>query len=221
MTVDIAAKFWIPGSTLCDLGCSTGTTLINLADTLPNAPRLIGVDSSAAMLEVARRRAEEAGCANRVELINADLNEQLAAVPIVDASVVTLCWTLQFVRPLRRDALISRIYDGMVDDGVLVVSEKILTDTSDMNRFFIDLYHELKRRNGYSGEEIARKREALENTLIPYRSRENIELFSRNGFEIVEPFFQWFNFAGYLCVKKPSLRRLAHRSSSRPPPKSR
>jgi hypothetical protein len=25
----------------------------------------------------------------------------------------------------------------------------------------------------------------------------------RNGFEIVEAFFQWFNFAGFLCVKKP------------------
>ena len=45
--------------------------------------RLVGIDSSAAMLEVARRRAEEAGCASRVELINADLNDQLAAVPIV------------------------------------------------------------------------------------------------------------------------------------------
>ena len=72
-----------------------------------------------------------------------------------------------------------------------------------MNRFFIDFYYDLKRRNGYSEEEIARKREALENTLVPYRIQENIELFRRNGFEIVESFFQWFNFMGYLCVKKP------------------
>ena len=50
-----------------------------------------------------------------------------------------------------------------------------------------------------------RKREALENVLIPYRVEENLELFRRNGFEIVEPFFQWFNFAGFLCVKKPAL----------------
>ena len=49
-----------------------------------------------------------------------------------------------------------------------------------------------------------RKREALENVLVPYRLDENVELFRRNGFELVETFFQWFNFAGFLCVKKPA-----------------
>jgi tRNA (cmo5U34)-methyltransferase len=54
----------------------------------------------------------------------------------------------------------------------------------------------------YSDLEIARKREALENVLVPYRLDENVDLFRRNGFEIVETFFQGFNFAGFLCVKK-------------------
>ena len=48
-----------------------------------------------------------------------------------------------------------------------------------------------------------RKREALENVLVPYGMKENLQLFRRNGFEIVETFFQWFNFAGFPCVKKP------------------
>jgi hypothetical protein len=39
--------------------------------------------------------------------------------------------------------------------------------------------------------------------LVPYRLDENVDLFRRNGFEIVETFFQWFNFAGFLCLKKP------------------
>lgn len=50
-------------------------------------------------------------------------------------------------------------------------------------------------------EEIQRKREALENVLVPYRTDENVELFRRNGFSSVETCFHWFNFAGYLCVK--------------------
>jgi tRNA (cmo5U34)-methyltransferase len=205
MAREIAAKFWVPGTSVCDLGCSTGTTLINLAGELPDA-RLIGIDSSEPMLDRARQALEEAGAADRVELIHADLNESLTAVPLAGTGLVTMFWTLQFIRPLRRDAVVSWIYESLVEDGVLVVAEKILTDNSDMNRFFIDLYYDFKRRNGYSSEEIARKREALENTLVPYRSQENIELLRRNGFEIVEPFFQWFNFAGYLCVKKPALR---------------
>ena len=38
--------------------------------------------------------------------------------------------------------------------------------------------------------------------LVPYRSDQNEEMFRRGGFEIVETFFQWCNFAGFLCVKK-------------------
>jgi tRNA (cmo5U34)-methyltransferase len=70
-----------------------------------------------------------------------------------------------------------------------------------MNRFFVDFYYDFKRKNGYSEDEILRKREALENVLVPYRSDENFELFRRNGFRIVETFFQWYNFCGFLCVK--------------------
>ena len=85
-----------------------------------------------------------------------------------------------------------------------MVTEKVLTNNTHTNRFFIEFYYDFKRKNGYSGEEIIRKREALENVLIPYRIEENLEMFRRNGFEIVETFFQWYNFAGYLCVKKSS-----------------
>jgi len=84
---------------------------------------------------------------------------------------------------------------------VLIVTDKVLTNDSNMNRLFIDFYYDFKRRNHYSEVEISKKREALENVLIPYRLDENLELFRRNGFATVETFFQWYNFAGFLCVK--------------------
>jgi tRNA (cmo5U34)-methyltransferase len=106
------------------------------------------------------------------------------------------------VGALKRDALIRWIYDGMVPGGMLIVMEKVLTNSSDMNRYFIEFYYDFKRRNGYSEEEILKKREALENVLIPYRVDENFELFRRNGFPVVETFFQWYNFAGFMAVKQ-------------------
>ena len=60
----------------------------------------------------------------------------------------------------------------------------------------------MKRRQGYSEMEISSKREALENVLVPYRDSENIELLQRSKFGIVEKFFQWYNFAGYIAIKK-------------------
>lgn len=199
---EAAQKFYVPGTYVYDLGCSTGTTLIRLAKALGPQARLIGFDNSQPMLDKARANIAKAGCADQIELRCLDLNDDVSKAELSNASVVTLCWTLQFVRPLKRDALIRWIYDGMVAGGTLIVTEKVLTNNSDMNRYFIEFYYDFKRRNGYSEEEILKKREALENVLVPYRVDENFELFRRNGFPVVETFFQWYNFAGFMAVKQ-------------------
>ncbi len=204
MIKEIGKKFWIPGTAVYDLGCSTATTLVNLCRELDKSARLIGYDSSLPMLEQARLKINDSGLADSIEVRYADFNAPLSGLSLENASIVTICWTLQFVRPLQRDNLIKWIYQGLVDGGVLIVAEKVLTNNSHMNRFFIDFYYEFKRRNGYSEHEILRKREALENVLIPYRIDENLEMFRRYGFDIVETFFQWYNFAGFLCVKRSS-----------------
>lgn len=203
MIAEIAKKFWTPGTKVYDLGCSTGTTLINICQKIKGSERFIGYDNSEPMIREARRKVKTFGMENQIQIQNYDLNKDLSKLSLKNASVVTLCWTLQFVRPLQRDNLIKRIYKNLVEDGILLVTEKVLTNNTHMNRFFIDLYYGFKERNKYSFEEIQLKREALENVLVPYRIDENIELFRRNGFEIVEIFFQWYNFVGILCLKKP------------------
>ncbi len=196
---DFAKRFYIPGTRIYDLGSSTATTLLNIANELKDqTPRLIGYDNSMPMVEKARARVKEMHYDGMIDIRDGDIND----VPLEPASFVTMCWTLQFIRPLHREALIRRIYESLEENGALVVAEKVLTNSSDMNRVFIEQYYEYKRRNGYSEEEIARKREALENVLIPYRIDEDVTLFRRAGFQIVETFFQWYNFIGFLCVKK-------------------
>ena len=201
---NLCHNLWLPGTTVYDLGCSTATTLIGIAQEIPECKRLVGYDNSHPMLDRARQNLRDRNLGTRVALCHGDLNGELAELSLNDAGIVTMCWTLQFIPPLRRDNLIRWIYDALADNGVLIVTEKILTNSGHMNRFFVDLYHEFKRQRGYADVEIARKREALENVLVPYRLDENIELFRRNGFELVETFFQWLNFAGFLCIKKPA-----------------
>jgi tRNA (cmo5U34)-methyltransferase len=206
----IGKKFWQPGTTACDLGCSIGTTLLGLSSELPDTARLVGYDNSWPMLDQARQKIVESRMEDRIEVRYGDLNGDLSDFLLENASVVTMCWTLQFVRPLRRDDLIRWIYSRLNDEGVFIVTEKILTNNGHMNRFFVEYYYEFKRSQGYSEIEILRKREALENVLIPYRLEENLELFHRNGFQIVETFFQCFNFAGFLCVKKSAMGKKAN-----------
>jgi tRNA (cmo5U34)-methyltransferase len=203
---EIATKFWVDGADFYDLGCSTGTTLLNVAPVIARPCRFIGYDNSVPMLDRARLKIREQGFEERIELRRADLNGDLDSIELRNAGVVAMCWTLQFIRPLNRDRVIQWIYSSLVENGVFILLEKVLTNNSHMNRFFIDFYYDYKRRNSYSNLEIQRKREALENVLIPYRIDENLEMLRKGGFEIVEMFFQWYNFGGFLCMKAPALR---------------
>ncbi len=202
MLVEMARAFWRSGTCVYDLGCSTATTLLNVARALDGSARFVGYDNAPSMLERAARKVAEHGLADRVDLRLGDLND-ITPADLDDASVVTMCWTLQFVQPLHRDRLVRAIHDALAPGGALIVTEKVLAGDSSVARFFIEAYHGLKRRNGYSESEIARKRDALEHVLVPFRIEDNRELFRRNGFTTVETFFQWYNFVGFLCVKGP------------------
>ena len=198
MMGEIAADFATPGSYIYDLGCSTGTTLILLDKAVSTDIRLIGIDSSAEMLAVAEKKFQDASLAHPYELICRNLEQDLQ---LNNASVVVMNLTLQFVRPLYRDQLIRAIADGTQSNGCLLLVEKVLGQSSTLNRLFIKHYYEFKKRNGYSDMEIAQKREALENVLIPYHYDENSELLLRNGFSVCDVFFRWYNFCGMIAVK--------------------
>lgn len=198
MLGELAGDFAAPGSNLYDLGCSTGTTLVHLDKLLPPDVAFVGVDSSPEMLDKARSKLKQAGVKRATELVCADLNNGVA---ISNASVLVLNLTLQFIRPLNRDRLVMALVAGLNANGCLILVEKMLSQNSTINRLFIKHYYEFKKRNGYSEMEIAQKREALENVLIPYHFDENRELLLRNGFRSCDVFFRWYNFCGMLAIK--------------------
>ena len=199
MIAELAADHAKEGSDIYDLGCSTGTTMIGM-DTMVNPDiRFIGIDDSHEMLDKCKSKFEEIPFARRYELRCADLGQGLK---IKNASVVVLCLTLQFVRPIYREQLIKNIYDGLNPGGVLILVEKILSEEASFNRDFINYYYNYKRRNNYSELEISQKREALENVLIPYKLSEDISLLRDRGFAHCEVFFKWYNFAGLIATKK-------------------
>jgi len=198
MIAEMSADFAVPETHVMDLGCSTGTTLAALDSAVPVTVRFIGVDNSEEMLGKARERLMRLREGRSLDLRMADLND---GVVFDNASVVLLVLTLQFVRPLRRERLMSDIYRGLNERGALILVEKVLGEDSMFNRLFIKYYYEMKRRQGYSDLEIAQKREALENVLIPYKLPENRELLLSTGFKYVDVFFKWYNFCGLVAVK--------------------
>ena len=198
MIGELAADHAQENTNVYDLGCSTGTSMIVLNETIPEHIPFIGIDDSKAMLEKCRHKLEEAEFHRPFKLEVADLNGD---VEIENASVVVLCLTLQFVRPINRQRLLEKIFSGLVAGGVLIIVEKILAEDSLWNRDYIKYYYDMKRRNHYSDMEIAQKREALENVLIPYKLSENITMLREAGFSNHEIFFKWYNFSGFIAKK--------------------
>lgn len=199
MVAELASDHALPGSKVYDLGCSTGATMVNMSAQLPENTTMVGIDDSEEMLKKCRVKLDQFCKPGSYELLCSDI----AADGIIsDASVAVLCLTLQFVRPLRREALLKNIYNGLNSGGVLILVEKILAENSAFNRSFIDYYYNYKRRNQYSELEISQKREALENVLIPYRLSENIAMLKDAGFSRTEVFFKWYNFSGVIAVKE-------------------
>src|SRR5258706_1280562 len=198
MIAEMATDLAVEGTNVYDLGCSTGNTLLGLDATVRKKIKFIGVDNSPEMLKRCRQHLVDRGFQGEHELVCADLNQGVA---IQNASMVLMVLTMQFVRPLYRDTLARSILQGLNENGALILVEKVLGEDSVFNRLFIKYYYDLKKRHGYSDLEIAQKREALENVLVPYKLKENQEMLMRAGFRYCDVFFKWYNFCGIIALK--------------------
>lgn len=198
MIAVLAKQYAQPGSRCYDLGCSTGAVTYSLACGIQDGDcRIIAVDNSQAMLDCCQKNLQQHETSLPIELMCADIRD----VEFSDASVVVLNFTLQFVEPGDRAALIKKIYDGMLPGGVLILSEKISFDDPQEETFQIDMHHNFKKLNGYSDLEISQKRTALENVLIPETLGVHRQRLQKAGFKKNRLWFQSFNFVSLVAFK--------------------
>ncbi|MEM8982656.1 MAG: methyltransferase domain-containing protein [Pseudomonadota bacterium] len=185
-----------PGTAISPLGAPDGAARAAPRDGLTaNAVTLIGIDNSAAMLASCEQRLR--GTEQPVKLVNADI----ASVEFEPASLIMLNFTLQFVPPSERDALLARAASALVPGGALLLSEKIRADSARVDSVLINRHEDFKRRNAYSELEIARKRESLENVLIPDTTRALQARLDRAGLPDHGIWLQTFNFLSIVALK--------------------
>tara|TARA_B110000046_G_C12966572_1_gene387014 strand:- start:678 stop:1385 length:708 start_codon:yes stop_codon:yes gene_type:complete len=195
LTTSFALKYTRKNSTIYDLGCSTASTLINIAQNSNESLNLIGIDTSTAMLKRAQQKSKAYG-------IDIDfIEDDVFNIKFEPSNVVISNYTLQFIRPLQREKLIKKIYDSLEVGSIFIFSEKIITDNKILNKQFIDEYYSFKKTQGYSEFEISQKREALENVLIPYSYEENKKMILDAGFLHFDCIFKWVNFATFIAIK--------------------
>ncbi len=198
----LAARYVRSGSNCYDLGCSLGAATLAMRQGIAQpACRVVAVDTAPAMIERCEELVAEDdrlnGPETQVDVVQADIRE----IEIVNASMVVLNYTLQFVEPSDRDPLVRRIFDGLNEGGLLVLSEKVVDEDAHMENLLVDLHHEHKRRNHYSALEVARKRNALDNVLVPESIAAHRERLKRAGFSHTGVWLRYFNFVSIIAIR--------------------
>lgn len=197
MTGVLAAQHARPGSHIYDLGCSWGASLLSAArEPACDRCELIGIDNSQAMLSEARRHLQQFPEGNRIALQQADVID----APLQNASVVIMNYTLQFIPVGEREPLLGRIRAAMAPGDVMILSEKLTLPDQHLNDYLIALHHDFKRQQGYSDLEIAQKRQALEEVLVPETRQVHVERLQRAGFSRCDIWFQCLNFASLIAI---------------------
>ena len=83
--------------------------------------------------------------------------------------------------------------------GALVLSEKIRFPDAEEQQRNDMLHHDFTRAQGYSDMEIAQKRTALDNVLVPDTLDEHIARLRAAGFTEITPWFRCFNFLSIIA----------------------
>jgi tRNA (cmo5U34)-methyltransferase len=179
----LAAKFYQPGSRIYDLGCSHGNLGIMVLDQFKEKPfKMVAVDSSKPMIEKYSKRLGKYDNASRINLVCGFLED----MQIKNASVVLINLTLQFLDK----------------DSILLLTEKIVHASKELNDLQTQFYTAFKLENGYSELEISQKRDALEKVLVPDTIETHEKRILKAGFDQFDIWLKWFNFASMIAIKR-------------------
>lgn len=196
---DLGSRFVTPKTDIVDLGCSRGEALDPFVRRFGCHNRFVGVEVAPAMLASARERFAGYIESGVVEIRAEDLR---MSYPPVRASLTLCVLTLQFVPIEHRLRLMRAAHRATIPGGALILVEKILGSSADVDEHLVALYLGLKADNGYSHDDIERKRLALEGVLVPVTARWNEDILRAVGFTQVDCFWRWCNFAAWIAIRE-------------------
>ena len=177
-----------------DLGCSNGLMIQKLWQ--PNGSYL-GIDVSEPMLEKAKEAFKNK---DNVSIEYMDLRTDFPSIE-GGFDCITSVLSIMFTPIEYRQSIIQKVYDNLKPNGVFFFVEKVLGNNAFLNELFVKNYYSMKAKNGYSQEQIERKRLSLEGVQVCVTSNWNLELLKQAGFRQVDTFWKWCNFEGMIAIK--------------------
>lgn len=191
------SDFFIKPRSLCyEIGCSTGTLTLKLAQhsAAKADARFIGIDVEQDMIEIAAKR----GIGNHNVTFVHDDALQMELEP---ADLIVAYYTVQFVRPSERQQLVDKLYAALQWGGGLIMFEKVRGSDGRFQDMLVRLYDDYKLAQGYSPDEIVAKARSLKGVQEPFSTQGNIDLMKRAGFTDIMTVMRYISFEGFLAIK--------------------
>lgn len=193
------SDFFIKSDSVCyEIGCSTGTLCLRLAEHNKAKPtaRFIGLDIEQDMITKAEQKRAE-----QTSLNISFFKDDALTVQFELADMFVCYYTVQFVRPGVRQGLINKIYDALNVGGALLLFEKVRGPDARFQDIMTTLYNDYKLGQGYTPEEIVFKTRSLNGLLEPFSSQANIDMLKRAGFADILTVQKYLCFEGLLAIK--------------------
>ena len=195
---NLSRKYFIEGTHCYDLGCSLGASSMSLMKAMGKREgKVFAIDNSPAMIAACEQKCADLTKTGKVKFIKQDVNE----AQIDKASVVVINFVLQFLNSKDRDGLLKKVFLGMKQGALLILSEKIHFDNKFRNQTIYNLHHQFKSNNGYSKMEISRKRDALEGVLVTDLETLHLQRLESIGFKKVRKVMTNLNFMTLVAEK--------------------
>ena len=191
-----AKNFYREDTNCYDIGCSLGASSFSILQGA-NRAKIIAIDKSAAMIDECERIFKNYENPNSLIFLNEDIMES----DLQNASVVVVNYLIQFLGLDERDILFKKIFNALIPNGILILSEKVHYENKFENQRIINTHHLFKSANGYSDLEISGKRDSLEGILKTEYEEDHILRARKVGFTKFEKILSNLNFRTFVFSK--------------------
>lgn len=200
--VQLSEWFLKENCIIYDLGCSTGETINQILKLkITTNFKIIGIDNSKKMLELAKKKISKKKNNKRnynIKFTKFNLENEFK---FKKSNLIYSILLFPFLSFEKKKKLLKNIFCSLNNEGALICVDKIRSKSSFFEDILNQLYFDFKLSKNLTEREILQKAKSLRSSMYLWNEKDTLKYLKLAGFKKVEIFFKCFNFLGYIAVK--------------------